>query len=59
MNRKARRDDIVTIDTFTGSIWRVLAVSGGLAHLTCLTSGGRVELREIPVDRLTIREVFL
>jgi hypothetical protein len=59
MNRKARRDDIVTVDTFMGAIWRVLAVSGGLAHLTSLTSSGRVELRDIPVDRLTIREVFL
>jgi hypothetical protein len=59
LSRAARRGDIVTVSNFDRAIWRVLSVSGGLAHLTKLTSSSRVDLSEIPVERLTIREVFL
>jgi hypothetical protein len=59
MNRRARRGDIVAVDTFEGAIWRVLSVSAEVAHLTKLTSSSRVDLRGIDVDRLTIRPVFL
>lgn len=36
--------------------WKVLNITAGLAHLTKLTAFERIDLREIPIDRLTRRQ---
>lgn len=57
--RKPVRGDVVRVEGFRLVAWRVLGVDGKLAHLTKLRFSQRVDLRDVPVDRLTISEGVL
>lgn len=51
--RPIRAHETVNIDTWGAAAFRVLAVVNGLAHMTRLRSFERVDLRDIPVARLS------
>lgn len=50
------RGDIVRIESCTETPWRTLGVSGELARLTKMHVSERLDYRDVPVSRLTMKE---
>jgi hypothetical protein len=58
VSRQFRPGDIVRVDG-DRSVWKVLAVVQGLAHLTKLLADPRLDWRDVTVDRLALAEGVL
>jgi len=56
MKRAVVRGDVVTIEGYRGAKWRVRGVANDLAHLTKMQVSQRMDYRDVPVARLTVKE---